>query len=179
MPALIQRRRDQIWEILQRIMTARPQASFAAAGRNERSRQFGPLIWLAVLVVLIPIVSSCSVLQSSAEKSLHQHAANAAIAMGNTPIGTSGVDMARAVAGNGTDDTIQVLTASGTRRSGVVVLRINVTVKPTSDLDSGSKAVGCFRYQFDYDAEPDEVSCPNRRPLVLPPAGPATTTTVS
>jgi hypothetical protein len=105
-----------------------------------------------MLVVLLLVVSSCSVLESSAEKSLHQHAANAAIAMGNTPIGTSGVDMARAVAGTGTDDTIQVLTATGTRQSGAVVLRINVTVKPTSDLDSASKAVGSFRYRFDYDA---------------------------
>jgi hypothetical protein len=99
--------------------------------------------------------------------------------MGSTPIGTSGIDMARAVAGAGTDDTIQVLTATGTRRSGVVVLRINVTVKPTSEFDSGSKAVGCFRYQLDYYAQPDEVTCPNTSPLVLPPPGPATTTTVS
>ncbi len=87
--------------------------------------------------------------------------------------------MARAVVGTGTDDTIQVLTATGTRRSGVVVLRINVTVKPTSELDSGSKAAGCFQYQFDYDAQPDEVSCPNTGQLVLPPPGPTTTTTVS
>lgn len=161
-------------------MSTGPPPSVARPGRDELSSRVRPLIWMvAILVVLMPVVSSCSVLQSSAEKSLHRHAADAATAMGNTPIGTSGVDMARVVVGTGTDDTIQVLTATGTRRSGVVVLRINVTVKPTSQLDSGSTAVGCFRYQFDYDAQPDEVSCPNTEPLVLPPPGPTTTTTMS
>ena len=99
--------------------------------------------------------------------------------MENEPAGTAAVDLARSVIGKGTDDTITVLAASGTRRHGEVLLRIDVTVQSTSEFGITDHAVGCFSYAFDYDASPNEVSCPDQRPLQLPPPEPPTSTTVS
>lgn len=114
-----------------------------------------------------------------AQQSLHRHAANAAVVMENEPAGTSGIDLARSVVGKGTDDSVTVLAASGTRHHGEVLLRIDVTVQPTSEFGSTSRAVGCFAYSFNYDASPSEVSCPDKHPLRLPPPEPSTSTTVS
>lgn len=129
----------------------------------------GLVIWIATVLVqkLNP-----------ADQSLHQHAANAATVMENQPIGATGFDLARSVTGTGVDDTITVLSASGTKRDGEVLLRIDVTVN-TGGLVGTYQAVGCFDYTFDYTTFPNEVSCPDEPPLKLPPSGPSTTTTVS
>lgn len=140
----------------------------------------------AVVAFTILIVIGVHLLENSdpAERSMHQHASNAATVMNNLPPDSSGYDLARSVVGKGGDDTIAVLAASGTRRHGDVLLRIDVTVEPTSEFGSTGYAVGCFEYAFDFNSgnglvSPNEVSCPSTRPLQLPPPGPTTTTTVS
>ena len=154
---------------------------------DQKQRRAWIISVLCVIVVVIAVVIGLVIWIATvlvhklnpADQSLHQHAANAATVMGNQPAGASGIDLARSVVGTGTDDIITVLNASGTRRHGDVLLRIAVTVEPTSEFDWTDRAVGCFDYAFDYTASPDEVSCPDEPPLKLPSSGPSTTTTVS
>jgi hypothetical protein len=150
--------------------------------QNRKQRQTKIIAGLSIIVVVILIIIWIAMVLvhklNPAYQSLHQHAANAATVMENQPIGATGFDLARSVTGTGVDDTITVLSASGTKRNGDVLLRIDVTVN-TGGLLSTYRAVGCFDYTFDYTTFPNEVSCPDKPPLKLPPAGPSTTTTVS
>jgi hypothetical protein len=151
-------------------------------GPSGKRRRIWIVSGLGVIVAIGLTISIGAILVqrlNPAQRSLHQHAANASIVMENEPAGASGIDLARSVVGKGTDDTISVLAASGTRRHGEVLLRIEVTVQPTSEFGSTDRAVGCFSYSFDYDASPNEVSCPDEGPLQLPPPEPSTSTTVS
>jgi RES domain-containing protein len=90
---------------------------------------------------------------------------------------TTADDMARLVIGTGTDDTIEVLAASGRAMHGQVILRIHVDDPAPSEFGSASHADGCFRYTFRYTAVPQPIPCPHSAPITLPPAAPSTTTT--
>jgi hypothetical protein len=137
-----------------------------------------PLRVLVPLCLVLLLATACSIIESPAARSAQRHADNAAIAMGDTPIDAPAIYMAGRVIGKGSDDTIEVLSASGTRKHGEVVLRIAVTTTPTSEFDSVSKAVRCYRYVFKYDATPEEIQCPHLQPMTVPPMS-VTTTTVS
>jgi hypothetical protein len=147
---------------------------------QRRTKIIAGLCILVVLIVIVIWIATVGVSKlNPADRSLHQHAANAATVMENQPAEATGVDLARSVIGTGADDTVAVLSASGTRRSGDVLLRIAVTVTQTGGLGSTYRAVGCFNYALDYFTSPDEVSCPDKPPLRLPPPAPSTTTTVT
>lgn len=149
---------------------------------GRRRRRLWMVSVLSVIVALGLVISIGAFLVhrlDPAQRSLHQHAANASVVMENEPAGTAAADLARRVIGTGTDDTISVLAAGGTRRHGEVLLRIDVTIQPTSELGPTDRASGCFSYSFNYDASPNQVSCPDERPLQLPPPEPSTSTTVS
>jgi hypothetical protein len=152
-----------------------------AVHREERRTKIiaGLCIVVVVLAIVVWIVAALVQKLNPADQSLHRHAANAATVMENQPSSESAVDLARHVIGTGTDDTITVLSASGTGRHGDVLLRIDVTVKQSGAFDSTYEAVGCFDYTLDYFTSPNEVSCPDEPPMRLPPPVPSTTTTVS
>jgi len=152
-----------------------------AVRREERRTKMivGLCILVGVVVIVIWIATALIQKLNPADQSLHQHAANAATVMENQPAGATGDDLARSVTGTGSDDIITVLSASGTKRNGDVLLRIEVTITQSGGLESTYQAVGCFDYTFDYFTFPNEVSCPNEPPLRLPPPPPSTTTTVS
>jgi hypothetical protein len=140
-------------------------------------RHVVPHVSVAVLVVVL--ATACSALQSDAATSMHTHAANAATVLEKQPQTARATDAVRLVIGDGMDDTITVLAASGTVGKGFIELRIDVSVKPTSEFDKGSRASGCFTYVLAYFTHPDQVDCPGHGPMVLPPPSPVTTTTVS
>jgi pectate lyase len=147
---------------------------------EKRTKMIAGLCILTVVVVIVIWIAMALVQKLNPDdQPLHQHATNAATVMDNQPAGATGDDLARSVTGTGSDDIITVLSASGTRRNGEVLLRIEVTVKQSGGLASTDQAVGCFDYAFDYSTSPNEVSCPNEPPLRLPPPPPSTTTTVS
>jgi hypothetical protein len=125
------------------------------------------------------LTGACALVETGAERSMHAHAANAATVLENQPSSAYATDAVRRVLGAGSDDTITVLAARGTLRNGFIELRIHVVVRPDSEFDSGSSATGCFDYSLDYFTHPDQVDCPDQRPMRLPPPHPVTTTTVS
>ena len=128
---------------------------------------------------MVPVTSACSIVETGAERSMHTHAANVATVLENQPSSAYATDAVRGVLGVGSDDTITVLAARGTLRHGFIELRIHVVVPPDDEFGSASSATGCFDYDLDYFTHPDQVDCPDRGPMRLPPPHPVTTTTVS
>jgi hypothetical protein len=128
-------------------------------------------------VVLILAGTACtSQVESPVVQSAQRHADNAATVMENMPAGTPAIDLAGRVIGKGLDDTIEVLSASGTGRHGEVVLRIAVTMNV--GFGTVSTAVRCYHYALNYFTEPNEIRCPDLPPMAVPPMS-VTTTTVS
>jgi len=128
--------------------------------------------------VVLTACGMTSLAETPAQRSLDQHARNAAVAMEKQGAYTTAADMARRVIGTGTDDVIAVLAASGTDMDGQVVLHIHVDDPAPSEFGSPSHADGCFRYTFRYTTAPVQISCPRTAPITLPPPAPTTTTTV-
>jgi hypothetical protein len=148
--------------------------------RRITNRSSAPVVALAVIIAVTALVTSaCSIVETSAERSMHAHAANAATVLENQPATARATDAVRLVIGTGTDDTITVLAARGTMRTGVIELRIQVVIQPDAEFGQVSRATGCFDYTLDYVTHPDEVDCPDHGPMQLPPPSPVTTTTVS
>lgn len=149
------------------------------------SRRAGARVAVAGAAALFaPMACSATGLgESRAQKSLHQHAQNAAVVMEKEQAlishgDTRAADMARAVVGTGADDTITVLAATGTAFYGRVILHIHVDEPAQSEFDSATHADGCFRYTFrDLTTVPKSISCPSTAPITLPPSAPTTSTT--
>ena len=147
--------------------------------RKQRQTRFivGLCIIVAVIVIVIWIATVLVQKLNPADQSLHQHAANAATVMENQPAGATGFDLARIVWDRCRRHHYRSQ-RKRYKRNGDVLLRIDVTIQ-TGGLEGTYQAVGCFDYEFTYTTFPNEVSCPDKPPLRLPPPGPATTTTVS
>ena len=168
--------RNMVW-------SARPRRELHMAVKSSSNRILSarigrPLRVLVPLCLVLLLATACSIIESPAARSAQRHADNAATVMENVPVGTPAINIAGRVIGKGTDDSIEVLSASGTGRHGQVVLRISVTTTPTSEFDSVSKAVRCYRYVFNYFTKPEDIQCPHLQPMTVPPMS-VTTTTVS
>lgn len=109
------------------------------------------------------VVAGCSGASNSAAASVHQHAVTAGNVMTRPRGPVAARAVALAVAGQGTDDTIDALAADGTTWGGSATIRISVE-NQNGAFGSTEDSTACFRYRFTYPrasdwGQPHQLNC--------------------